>query len=380
VRSQELAVQSLEIDLTQFGQDAEASIKTAEIELEKASDAYRKLAYPYSYKTFTIDVPEALESIRQAEFQLNDLKAKLAGGLDSDEEADAMLALMKALEDLVAARERLQIGSGSANIGDVSVSGSISVSTYWAIAAAQDTMEQAEVALNKLKNNVITGRQKVEVALESSKVSLESAQNRLDIASDELAKAELKAPFDGVVAQVPVKVGEVITSAYASTVIMKLVNPSRMEIEAKVDEVDVPGMKLGQPGIITVDALPDLEMTGEVTFVSLVSTQESGLVVYRVKVGFEVPEGTLLREGMTATVDIKTDESRDVLLVPDRAITQDSNGNPVVKVMVNDQIEERIVTLGLSDGVQTEIIQGLSEGDQVVEEIRVQAGSSLFGG
>ena len=50
----------------------------------------------------------------------------------------------------------------------------------------------------------------------------------------------------------------------------------------------------------------------------------------------------------------------------DRAIKKDSEGNPVVKVMVNGLIEERPVTLGLSDGLETEIVQGLSEGDEVV--------------
>jgi len=56
------------------------------------------------------------------------------------------------------------------------------------------------------------------------------------------------------------------------------------------------------------------------------------------------------------------------LLVPNRAIEQDSEGNPVVKVMVNEEIEERPVVTGISDGYQTEIVDGLSEGEIVVVE------------
>jgi len=204
-------------------------------------------------------------------------------------------------------------------------------------------------------------------------VNLETANNQLDIVLDELGKAEMRAPFDGVVVQVPARVGEMLTAAnYAARTVLTLVNPGWMEIEAEVDEIDVPSVGLGQQGVITVDALPDLEMAGEVTFISLLARQDSGLVLYRIKVGFSVPEGIFLREGMTAKVDIITNERIGVLLISERAVTEDSEGNPVVKVMSGDQVEERPVTLGASDGFKTEITEGLNEGDRVIEEIRVR--------
>lgn len=372
VKSREFGVQSLELDLVQIGQDGEASLKNAEIELTKATDAYRQITYPYSYTTFALDVPYALGLMSQVETQLNDLKAMLADGLDASETDTARLGLMKALDDLAAARGKLARGTGSDIFGDPSSGGILPVSSYWTLAAAQHTMEQAEVALAKIKDNIVTGHKKAEVALASARVDLQTAQNRLDNARAELAKAEIAAPFDGVVVDVPVKAGEVITANFASRMVVKLVNPSRMEIQAKVDEIDVPGVKLGQPGVIKVDALTDLAMNGEVTFISLLSQQDSGLVVYRVKVGFDVPAGAALKEGMTAAVDITTNEHKGVLLVPDRAISENNQGASVVKVMVNGQVEERVVTLGISDGIQTEILDGLSEGDQVVEEIKVQ--------
>lgn len=381
VMSANLTIKSLEIDLQQYGQDAESGIKNAEIELEKATDAYRKITYPYSYSTFAFDVPEALSSIRQAEFSLGDLRAMLADGLDAGEATAAELTLLKALDDLAAAREKLARGQGADIFGETSSGAILPFTSYWTLKTAQQNMEQAEVVLAKLRDNIVTGLKKAEVALESARVSLKTAQNRLDIARDELGKAEIRAPFDGAVVQVPAKVGEVLTANYAARTVVKLVNPSRMEIEAEVDEIDIPGLRLGQPGVIKVDAFPGLEMTGEVTFISLLSRQDSGLVVYRIKVGFSVPGGTFLREGMTATVDIITNERKGVLLVPDRAITENSQGSPVVKVMVNGQNEERPVTPGLSDGTETEIVQGLSDGDQVVEEIRVKTQApGLFGG
>ena len=83
---------------------------------------------------------------------------------------------------------------------------------------------------------------------------------------------------------------------------------------------------------------------------------------------------------MSATADIVISERINVLLVPSRAITQDSQGNPIVKIMVGEQIQERPVVTGISDGFETEIAGGLSEGETVVIEIRGKTSSSRQGG
>ena len=105
-----------------------------------------------------------------------------------------------------------------------------------------------------------------------------------------------------------------------------------------------------------------------VTSISPVATEEAGVILYKVKISFDVPEGFGLKAGMSATADITVDERSNVLLVPDRSIERDSQGNPVVKVMVNEQIEERPVVIGISDGFETEIIDGLDEGEVVLRK------------
>jgi macrolide-specific efflux system membrane fusion protein len=70
---------------------------------------------------------------------------------------------------------------------------------------------------------------------------------------------------------------------------------------------------------------------------------------------------------MSATADIVINERSNVLLVPNRAISKDSQGNPIVEVMVNGEIERRPVVTGISDGFETEIVAGLNEGEVVVE-------------
>lgn len=382
VKAAELAVRNVEIDLKRAEDDFETSIKQAEIDLEKATDAYRKITYPYTYSTFTFDIPDAIASINRALQRLDEVRESLSGTPDAGEVETAVAELKKINEDLIKAKERLVRGRGDDIFGDVAQGAILPFTSIWTLKVAEQNMAQAEIALVSARDNAITGREKARLALENASLNLDTARDELDRVRSELDKAVITAPFDGLVARVPAREGEVLTAAnYATRTIMAVINPGWMELEAEVDEIDVPSVELGQEGIISVDALPSLELRGEVTFISPLSRQESGLVLYRIKVRFGVPEGSLLREGMTATVDIITGERESVLVVPDRAIKKDSEGRPVVKVMVNGQIEERMVTLGISDGTETEVVRGLEEGDEVVVEIKIKKEApGLFGG
>ena len=160
--------------------------------------------------------------------------------------------------------------------------------------------------------------------------------------------------------------GDVIPSpALASTTIIHLVDLTSMELEVEVDEIDMPGVKLGQRTIIDVDALPDVQLEGKVTAIYPVPLEEGGVIVYQVKIELTVPDGSGIMIGMSTDADIIINERSNVLLVPDRAIKKDSEGNPIVEVVINEEFEERSVVIGTSDGLQTEVLEGLKEGETV---------------
>jgi len=183
-------------------------------------------------------------------------------------------------------------------------------------------------------------------------------------AQKQLDWATITAPFDATIASVDVDEGDTVLAA---EIIAHLVDLTSMELKVDVDEIDTPDVKPGQGAIIEVDALPALQLEGRVISISLLPGEEAGVVVFEVKIAFDAPSGLELRVGMSATADIVTNERSSVLLVPSRAIKHDSQGNPVVEVMVNEQIEERPVVIGISDGFDTEIVDGLNEGEVVVE-------------
>lgn len=242
---------------------------------------------------------------------------------------------------------------------------------------AQARLTAAEAKLNAMINSYDTEEvaiKKMEVALaeeslELGQQSLEQIRQSLEQARKNLNKATLTAPFSGIIASVDVDEGDIVL---ATTKIIHLIDPTSMELRIEVDEIDIPVVEPNQMVIIDVDALPALQLEGRVISISPLSTKLAGVVLYEVTIGFAVPEGSGLRAGMSVDADIISTERNDVLLVPIRAITSDSEGNPVVKVMVDEQTQERPVVTGISDGFDTEIISGLNDGEVVVVERRAR--------
>ena len=282
---------------------------------------------------------DALElALAQAELNLAQVEASLAQAKASQEQAEA------ALEE------------ANYNLGQLE--------RYHA------TYEERRIA--KLQISAAESQVKAaEAQVQAAELAVDVARQAVEEAASELEVETLTAPFYGVVASVNVEEGDIISSPSMSQVaIVHLIDLATMELGVDLDEIDIPGVALEQRAIISVDALPDVQLEGRVTHISPLPTVEAGVTRYKVKIGFDVPQGSGLRVGMSATADIITSERSGVLLVPNRAIEQDSQGNPVVWVMVGEQIEQRPVVVGISDGFQTEIIDGLDEGEIVAIEIQ----------
>jgi HlyD family secretion protein len=233
------------------------------------------------------------------------------------------------------------------------------------LASAQQRLEEMEA-----------GGDSAEVSLRRLEVA--AARQALEEAKQDLAEATITAPFDGIVGAVYVEEGDIIPPPTISpTVAVYLITPTSLELKAEVDEIDIPQVEVGQEAVIEVDALTDERFEGTVSSISPVPVIEAGLVLYEVTLSLVLPTDAGVMVGMSATADIMIAESQDTLLVPERSIGRDEDGNPVVWVSVNGQLEERAVVVGISDGLDTEILEGLTEGDMVAVERR---GTSEMGG
>jgi RND family efflux transporter MFP subunit len=253
------------------------------------------------------------------------------------------------------------------------------------VRAKQLQVEIAQKSVEEAKQKVEQARQSVELARQSidgAQSSLDQATKAVQVAQNSLNDATVIAPIDGTAVEVNVKEGDdVPATAYISYTPMYLIDTGTMEVTAQIDEIDIAGVKLGQGVIINLDSSPDVKYEGTVKSISMApvtSTQNSGVVVYEVKIAFNSPPPFEVKLGMSATVDILTTERKGILLVSNRAIKEDDQGNPAVDVLVNNKLESRPIKTGISDGINTEVISGLNQGDTVVIT-RGPDNSSLFG-
>ena len=199
-------------------------------------------------------------------------------------------------------------------------------------------------------------------------LQLQAAELALKNAKEDLMKTEILAPFDGTVVDVGVKQNDQLSSFdYASVTAVHLVDTSTVKMEGVVDEIDIYQVKLGQEAVITVDALPDEEFSGKVTFISPFGTEETGVVEFAVTISLE-PAEVDLRGGLTATADIVVVKHQNVLLIPNRAV-KGLVGDYWVEVVIDEateEVEKRQVVLGAESGQFSEVISGLEKGEKVV--------------
>jgi RND family efflux transporter MFP subunit len=241
---------------------------------------------------------------------------------------------------------------------------------------AQEQVKAARAQYEKAQDLPGADEDAAKASWEIAKLNLKIAKLNLDAAELNLEKAVIVAPFDGVVADITITEGKEISTATLATPAISLVDTSEIEMRGFIDEIDIAMVQPGQEANILLDALPDEEVKGSVVFISPVGTIQAGVVSYATTITLENSVAEL-RDGMSATAEIIIERRDDVLSIPNRAI-RGTLENPTVVVLVDGQQEERQITLGLSDGINTEVLSGLEEGEKVVVPTPVQQSSSFF--
>jgi RND family efflux transporter MFP subunit len=211
-------------------------------------------------------------------------------------------------------------------------------------------------------------------------INVQKAKTALDNYKDELMKTEILAPFDGTIVDIGVKENDQLSSFdYSSIVAVHLVDTSTVKLDGFVDEIDIFNVELGQKAEIVVDAMPDAELYGTVTFISPNGTEETGVVNFAVTIALD-PTDIDLKGGLTATANILVESNENVLMIPNRAV-RGSHGNYYADVVVNEETmetERRTIEIGVQNARYTEVVSGLQEGEKVLEEV-IQSSSGFFG-
>jgi multidrug efflux pump subunit AcrA (membrane-fusion protein) len=159
------------------------------------------------------------------------------------------------------------------------------------------------------------------------------------------------------------------TTATSSGAPVTLAPNQPLAVHLTINEVDLPGLEVGQRADLEFDAFPDFTATGKVYDIADSGSNSSGVVTFDVWVSIDVADPAL-RAGMSAAATIVTDIARDALLVSNSAVKTDSAGGYYVLVLADGAGEPRQVTVetGLASDTQTQVTAGLSEGDLVVTQ------------
>jgi HlyD family secretion protein len=242
------------------------------------------------------------------------------------------------------------------------------------VTIAQKGVEEAQQNIDRANQNIKLANQNIELAqkaVEQATLTLEQAQKTQEVAQKQLDHATIFAPFDGVVAAVAIKQGDyVLTPGLSTGTPIYMVDPNTLEVESGIDEADVANVQVNQRAVFTLDALPGKTFTGVVIYIPVtpkVNAQNTGVVVYPVKVRFDSVPSLQVKYGMSASVDIVTYEKKDVLLIPNKAVKKNAQGQNVVELVVDQKTREQPVQLGMTDGTQFEVISGVNKGDVVVK-------------
>lgn len=226
---------------------------------------------------------------------------------------------------------KIKIAQMNAEAAAVS-SGDYSV-TYWAqimVGYQQDLAAETRVLSDMLSQAVYTGtvtyditgqkydrltqedvrmkQLQVEAAqqtLDRAQDVIDQAQKNLALAQKQLDNAKISAPFDGLVATLNVKEGDIVaTPSPSQKPIIYLIDPTSMQIIVAINELDIPQVKVGQKAIVKIDAFPNAKLDGKVTDISALPDLQGGVVNYGTTVSFSVPPGMDIRAGMNATAEI----------------------------------------------------------------------------
>jgi HlyD family secretion protein len=235
--------------------------------------------------------------------------------------------------------------------------------------------------LNQLKKQNLAAEEAVDKAdgearsqqagCTAARAAVQVSQAKLDVARAALDETRLKAPFDGIVAEVNGEVGEFVTPSpvgIPTPPAVDLMDISCIYVSAPIDEVDAPKIRVAMPARISLDAFSGREFAGRVRRIApYVLDVEKQARTVDVEVDFADPEEREdLLPGYSADIEIIVDKVSDTLRIPTEAVLE---GNKVYRLNPDGLLQQLEIKTGLHNWAWTQVLEGLQENDRVVVSV-----------
>ena len=236
----------------------------------------------------------------------------------------------------------------------------------------RDDAEKAyQLALNR-QRSAQANLSVAEAAIRRADAAVDQARAILNQAEEDLRNATIVSPIDGVVMSRDREPGDavssILTMGSGATLIMTLGDLREVYVKGRVDESDIGKVYLGQPARITVESYRDRKFQGKVTKISPMGVEKDNVTTFEVRVSISNETRQLLAT-MTANAEVLLEERKGVLAVPEGAIIYKKDRSAELEVPdgASDTGKRRVpVMLGITNGSKTQVLSGVSEGQQVV--------------
>ena len=240
-------------------------------------------------------------------------------------------------------------------------------------------------SLLSAKNSIATNQNTLNnLMVGADSLQIQAQQLSLTQAQQNYAYQSVTSPIDGVVAKISATMAEQVSNG---TAVATIVTPNEYAT-ISLNEVDAAKISVGQKATLTFDAVNNLSLAGTVSEVDGIGTVSQGVVTYNVQIAFD-SEDNRVKPGMSVNAAIITAADQNVLVVPSAAVKTQGNTSYVQELGQKYSTAQESagvtsitlpknfpVTVGLSDDTNTEIVSGLSAGDQVIIKTTITTGSS----
>ena len=227
---------------------------------------------------------------------------------------------------------------------------------------SEEKVKQVQTALTLIKNRKEADEKLAIADVQKARVAVEDARERL-------RDTEIRAPLKGILLKKLVEEGQIVASGISATAggtaIAVVADISRMIVEANVDETDIVKVKKGHTAAISLSSGDQEKLNGVVELLLPRGEIDSNVIVFKVRVAMDGDVFGRVYPGMTATVEIRVDERKGVLLVPSEAVRIEKSG-AVVYVPGGKPPTAKPVKIGLDNGVFAEVLSGLEEKAEVI--------------
>jgi HlyD family secretion protein len=253
---------------------------------------------------------------------------------------------------------------------------------------AENRVNQAQLALQNARLDLERNRslhgdgilsaaelQKYELAHDNAREELSAAINNLDLiqkgtraAAESTSNTLVRATIDGMVLEVPLEEGDSVIEANpfnAGTTIATVADMSELVFEGKVDESEVGKIEPGMELLLNIGAIEGRAFRATLEHIAPKGVEENGAIQFRIRAALAAQDQAFIRANYSASADIVLDRRDDVLAI-NEALLQFDGDEPFVEVAAGgDRFERRAVRVGLSDGIQIEVLEGLTAEDRI---------------